>query len=417
MLVRLHWLESLAQICALLLLYYVFQLAIPYTWLALVVSGFLAWNLVSQWLVEDLQPEHGERHVCLQLVAEVITLSLLLYFTGGATNPFVSLFLVPLAIGAITLRFSIALPLALLCVAAYTSLLFLYLPLQAQHPMGNSNPFSLHVLGMWITFMVSATVVLTALSWLASLARARATNIASLREEIIATGQIAAIGGMAAGAAHSLSTPLSTVAILLEDLQAELQDDSSTDASTAINAAPDPVTDKIQLAREQIGLCRERLTDILSTAGSYRAGTTPSQPVNLFMARLLMQWRLSRPAATVTLEDCTTMLLEIDPALEYTLTTLLDNAADANDADSAASTIFVRARCTNDDIIIEVEDEGGGPLPQPGMPSSKQHGAGAGLLIARANLRRSGGQLNFMMGHRGCIAQVLLPVTPTRVQG
>ena len=412
MLVRLHWLESLAQICALLLLYQVFHLAIPYTSLALVVSGFLAWNLVSLWFVRDLQPEHGERHVCLQLVAEVISLGLLLYFTGGATNPFVSLFLVPLAIGAITLRFSIALPLALLCVAAYTSLLFFYMPLAAQHHMGDSNPFSLHVLGMWITFMVSATVVLTALSWLASLARARATNIASLREEIIATGQIAAIGGIAAGAAHSLSTPLSTVAILLEDLLEELQEDD-----TEPNSPGDPLTEKIQLAREQIGLCRERLADILSTAGAYRAGTAPKQAVNLYMARLLMQWRLSRPASTVTLEDCPNTQMEIDPALEYTLTTLLDNAADANGPQTSTKGIWVRARAENGYITIEVEDEGGGPLPQPGMPSSKQHGAGAGLLIARANLRRSGGELKFQMGQRGCIAQVLLPVTSTREEG
>ena len=109
--------------------------------------------------------------------------------------------------------------------------------------------------------------------------------------------------------------------------------------------------------------------------------------------------------------------MEIDPALEYTLTTLLDNAADANGPQTSTKGIWVRARAENGYITIEVEDEGGGPLPQPGMPSSKQHGAGAGLLIARANLRRSGGELKFQMGQRGCIAQVLLPVTSTREEG
>ena len=51
------------------------------------------WRLRSGW-----QP--GEADVALQLAQDILALLLLLYFAGGASNPFLSLLLFPLAIAA-----------------------------------------------------------------------------------------------------------------------------------------------------------------------------------------------------------------------------------------------------------------------------------------------------------------------------
>ncbi|MCB1692583.1 MAG: hypothetical protein KDI19_07440, partial [Pseudomonadales bacterium] len=112
LIVGLHWVESAAQVFGLLVLRYVSGLALPYGPLWVVILVFVAWNFWSAWLVRR-GVVYPERQVAVQLMAEVLVLAGLLYFTGGATNPFVSLFLVPLAIGAMTIRFSIALAIAM----------------------------------------------------------------------------------------------------------------------------------------------------------------------------------------------------------------------------------------------------------------------------------------------------------------
>ena len=391
--VGLHWIESAAQLAALAVFLFVVRLEIPYGPLTAVVIGFVGWNGVSLWLLrrEITQPE---LQVLIQLLVEVLVLAALLYFTGGATNPFVSLFLVPLAIGAITLRFALAVLVALTCVVFYTLLLVFHDALAIQH-MAHQQAFSIHVIGMWINFLISASVSLVALSWLAGLARSRAQRIAGLREQVLRQGQLSALGGIAAAAAHSISTPLSTVAILLDDLQESLMPD-------------DPRAGKMTLARDQLTLSRERLTGILRNASADRVEAARSVQASIFVERVVMQWRLLRPEMHVDLALAATAEISIDPTIEYTLTTLMDNAADAN-AGQGAQDISVRTTETGEQVIIEVEDAGGGPIPDPALPSSKRHGAGAGLMIARANIERLGGELAFRMGSRGCIACLRLP--------
>src|SRR5690606_40293806 len=65
------------------------------------------------------------------LVADALILTLLLYLSGGATNPFVSYYLVPITIAAITLPRGLTLAIGLLCVAAYGGLLFWHVAVPA----------------------------------------------------------------------------------------------------------------------------------------------------------------------------------------------------------------------------------------------------------------------------------------------
>ena len=68
-----------------------------------------------------------------QLLIDVLALSALLYFSGGSTNPFISLFLLPLTIAAATLPWRYTWIMAVITIACYTLLLFVYIPLPHEH--------------------------------------------------------------------------------------------------------------------------------------------------------------------------------------------------------------------------------------------------------------------------------------------
>lgn len=390
MIVWLHWLESFAQVASLLLARYWLDLQLPYLPIVLIVAGFVAWNLwSSRYFVIAGNERDLEQRVTSQLAVEIVVLCMLLYLAGGATNPFVSLFLIPLAIGAITLRFRIACLIAGLCVLSYTMLLYFHVPLNAQQT-GDGSGFNLHVLGMWLNFLISAALVLVFLSVLASLARLRAEKISELREQVMRDQQINEFGGVAAGAAHALSTPLSTVAVILDELEEQ------------------NLSEQIPIARQQIELCRERLSEVLSSANIDRLGAASVKSVTYWLNDVIGRWRLLHPASNVQQEIDADFKITVDLTLEYSLMTLLDNAADANEA-AGESVVFVRAHKTQSFIMVEVEDQGGGPVPQVAQGSTKAEGAGIGLLIANTNVRRLGGELLFKMGSNGCIAILRLP--------
>lgn len=395
-LVMLHWFESVAQCTALVVAAFALGFELPYGSLWLIVLLFAVWNTGTTYFLRRERLQNSEFQVLLQLGVEIVTLTGLLYFTGGATNPFVSLYLVPIALGAIVLPRRMAIAVMLCAMTCYTVLMFHFEPLVDQH-VGHSNGFGLHVLGMWVNFLISAVVCVVALSFLAALARSRAERIMQLRERIIQDNRVTALGGMAAATAHSLSTPLSTVAVVLDGLESELNPESAHTGSL------------IKTAREQIDVCRDRLSAMLDRNHAERMSDAKVESVQQVLSRVLLEWQLLHPLVEVHVSQQTNQSVLVGATIDFCLTTVLDNAAEAS-TENGSSKIMVRSRQQDHEILIEIEDEGGGPIPEQTLTTTKAHGAGVGLTIARANLVRSGCKLNFEMGAKGCVAILSLPV-------
>lgn len=359
--------------------------------LVMIVGAFAIWNLLSFRQAGQLPSAADSTNgVLLQLIVSVVVLTGLLYFTGGATSPFVSLFLVPIAIGAMALPFARSALVLLLAAIAYTLLLFYHVPLAAQHMHGDAG-FNFHVTLMWVNFLASGVVLHGFLGMLAWVARERASALSALREKQLRSEQVMAVAGVAAGAAHSLATPLSTIAILLDEME-----ESGEFAA------------EVKLARAQLGVVRARLDEILCAARDDKEAEALHDLVN----RLAHQWHITRPEADLRIQNqLSAAPAALDPALGHGLTTLLDNAADANTG-RGASRVLLRCDVQQGQLHIEVEDEGGGPLPDGGavFQTTKNGGHGAGLLILRTNLERLGGSLDFLRGRKGCVARLVMPL-------
>jgi len=398
--IGLHLLESGAQLFALGIAV-VAGVGLPVEPLFLIACAFLAWNAGSWQLTRSLAAEvECQGQILLQLTVATATLAAMLYFTGGATSPLVSLFLIPIAIGALCLRMPGALLLAGFAAGAYTLLLFFHIPLAAQHVHGEAG-FNFHVIGMWLNFLGSTVVLLLFLGLLAAVTRERAVSLAALRERQLRSEQLVAMAGVAAGAAHALATPLSTLTVLLDEMETSGQSRA-----------------EIDLAREQLTVVKSRLDEILRST-HVSAGSPGFEPekedVQTLLNRIVRQWHARRPECDLRVENTVAdFAAVVDPAIGHGLVTLLDNGADANGA-VGATRLVLRTMLRGHVLALEVEDEGKGPLPSVhSIPrSDKPEGHGAGLMILRTNLERLEGRLDFSRGERGCIARLEVPLLET----
>src|SRR5262245_50464018 len=160
----------------------------------------------------------SEAELFLHLLLDVATLSGLLYLSGGSTNPFVSLYLLPLVIAATTLPPHYAGSMAAVTAVSYALLFFFYLPLTPAHSGHAEVDFHLHVIGMSVNFLLSAGLIAFFVARMAQTIRARDTELARQKEIALRNERIVALGTLAAGAAHELGTPLSTMAVILTEL-------------------------------------------------------------------------------------------------------------------------------------------------------------------------------------------------------
>jgi two-component system sensor histidine kinase RegB len=144
-----------------------------------------------------------------------------------------------------------------------------------------------------------------------------------------------ALGALAAGAAHEIGTPLSTIATLARELEREAA----------------PPSEELRLIREQVERCKKIVTDLLASAGQSRLEACGRESVDRFLAAVLDDWRRMRPGHPIQWRwHGAAPRIVNEPALKQTLLSLLNNAADVSEA------IEVEAFADNGFLIVEVRD-------------------------------------------------------------
>jgi two-component system sensor histidine kinase RegB len=332
---------------------------------------------------------------------DVLALSVLLYYGGGSTNPFISLFLLPLVIAAATLPQRYTWGMAALTAACYSTLMFYYQPLPHNHHDHNSDSaFNTHVMGMWLGFFISAVVIAYFVTQMAQAVRNRDEQLARVREEILRNERIVALGTQAAGAAHEMGTPLATMAVLIGELQHDL------------GTEQDELRDNLAILDEQVRACKRILDKILSSA--QHEGDTRLQSSDSLMSEVLNEWQLLRPTAHYDyLASATTGLLNVDTTLRAALMNLLNNAADAS-----PSGITIRPHCSATQFILTIVDQGDGLSEEVALKAgsafftTKSAGRGLGLFLANATVERLGGTVRlFNNPQGGASTELTLPLS------
>ena len=372
---------------------------------AVIGTVLLVLNLLT-WVRLKLLWEVREAEVFAQLLLDLLLLSGLLYLAGGATNPFVLLLLLPLTIAAATLAVTYAWTLAAAIVACYTLLMFVYIPLPHFH-IDHTARLDSGAWLMWLGFVLGVGLVGYYVMKMGAALREREAALAEVRENALRDESLVALGALAVGAAHELGTPLSTMAVVLKELE------------LGHAAQPDLVRD-LRLLRDQVTRCKDTLSNMLSSTEQARAEGGYSVALDGYLADLVAQWRGMRPLAQVVYHwvgPSPAPQIIAEQVLGQIITNILNNAADASE-----DSVEVEADCDTERLRIEVLDRGPGLTPdaqaQAGQLfyTTKDSGRGLGLFLVGAALRRFGGVLTLSNRDGGGVrALVVLPLSRLRV--
>ncbi|MCB8889889.1 ATP-binding protein [Vreelandella malpeensis] len=365
-----------------------------------VVIAMGALNILTWWrLGRPRAVSHLE--YLLHLLADITGLTLLFYFTGGSTNPFITYYLVPVTIAAATLPWRHAWIIAACAMGGYSFLMFDYHPIAQLSHIDSDSLLNLHVLGMWLNFGLSAGLVTFFIYKMAHALRSRDKALSRTREAALRNEQVLAVATQAAGTAHELGTPLSTMAVLLKEMQAEAPEDST-------------LQDDIALLRQQVDVCKSRLQHLVTNADRRRMAEPEVQDGEQWLASVIQRWLVIRPDVTHSLDVASRRgrpWLLVDATLDQALTNLLNNAADAH-----PEQVAIRLDWQEESVIIDIRDHGPGIAlsiaDQLGdtFVSTKSKGMGIGLFLTHATINRFGGGVSlYNHPEGGTLTEVTLP--------
>lgn len=380
----------------------VYRLDIPVPDLLTGVGVMGLINIRTWQRLANLRPISQAEFLC-PLLLDLVVLTYLFYYTGGAHNPFEGLFLIPLAVTAAYLDRRLTLIIVAATMGCYTFLHFHHLELR----MVDDSPVPAGMLdvAVYLNYLIAAGLVGLLVSGIASAARAHAAELSRAREQQLNDHFIVGFGALAAGAAHELATPLSVMAVVVTEMRKGLGD----------------VKENLEILGSQVEACKQTLRQLSEVAGETRLEANAHMPLDGFLASVADRFRLLRPGARLWAQwegPSPAPLVRSDPALTQSLLNLLNNAADASD-----HPVEMRAYLRGDCLKMEVADRGEGVptdiaanLGRPfvtGKPSGT--GMGLGVFLTQSIIARLGGSMSYRPRPEGgtCV-EVTVPLALLR---
>lgn len=404
---QLRWLAVAGQLVAILVAHFGLGVRLPLVPMLVVVGLLALANLLFTLTVRKGWVVRGE--VPLALLLDMAALTAQLYLSGGALNPFVSLYLLQVVLGAILLQ-----PTSVWLLVGASSLCFAlvtvsHLPLLVPSRLWDVSA-DLLMVGEWISFVMVAILLVLFITRISRNLRARDAYVVELRQRAVEEDGIVRMGLFASGAAHELGTPLSTLSVLLSDWQRH----------PAIVANPE-LWSELDDAQAEVRRCKEIVSNILHSAGLARGEAMGSTAVPELLGEVADEWQAVRDGLILECrrDQLPDVRVAAEPALRQAIWSLLDNAAEAG-----ARHVRLSAQVENGRVSIAVIDDGSGFAPDilarigRLYQSSKGAGHGLGLFLASNVARRLGGTLEVSNRVDGGAAVVLhLPAVTARTGG
>ncbi len=346
---------------------------------------------------------------------EALFIGLLCYFHTGLESPFRYYFLLSLICCA--MRHSARVTL-LTCGLHWLSCLSLYLSLDHRDEL--TLLLSIFVLG-WVTWAASAMSLLLKrfgehLGELNDALRENQTQLEARIEErtrdlheaqahVLHQEKMAAFGLLAAGIAHEVGNPLTSISTIVQMMEKRGLDDYTRERMTLVGG---------QLQRIQ-GTLRE-LIEFSRPASSERIRCGLAEIVD--EALNIAKYYKGMKSRTIVAEipnDLPALFVVRDQLVQVFLNLILN----AIDATAKNGRIEIRAMRDGDRLMATVRDDGAGiPLGQAAklfQPyfTTKKHGTGLGLFVTRRLVEEHGGEVSFASGAgEGTEFRVRLPINP-----
>ncbi len=218
-LVILRWIAIIGQFTSITLVYFYLNLDFPIIFtLGILILGFLT-NLYLQFGIRTILLK--DFYASLFLIYDLAQLSALLYLTGGISNPFSILLIIPTIVSSTFLSMGTTIILGILTIVSLFSLTKFHYPLPGLHEHAITFP-KLYLTG----YLLAIIIGLIFLSYFgirfSGESKRRSEAINKLQQIIAKEYELESLGGQAAAAAHSLGTPLATISVVASELKKEL---------------------------------------------------------------------------------------------------------------------------------------------------------------------------------------------------
>ncbi len=418
---QLRWVAVAGQLLTMAVVAWGLKISVPIWELLLLTVATAASNVAyAVWLRvlsrRGLKREERlptDQVVSTLMLVDIALLTGMLYLTAGMANPFALFYFVNVAVAGAIVAPAWAWTVWLATVAGAMLLLTDSQPVQElssasflSAPPNTAAVWTVAKVGFFVSFATCSGVITYFLTMLTGELKQRELALKDAEDARIRHRQLESLTTLAAGAAHELASPLSTIAVVAKELSRAIEKQN----------VPDAVSKDVALIRSELDRCRQILDRMTSTAGEAAGEKLQTISIEAFLAETLVGLREPERIQVKVAEqmDSLVNLLPVQAAAQA-VRNLLQNALDAS---PHQSTVHVLAEPIPQGWKICVVDHGAGMMPEVlqriGEPffTTKEpgRGMGLGLHLTQNVIRRLDGRLTFdSRAGQGTTATVILP--------
>ena len=385
--ISLRWIGIIGQLIAINFVYFFLNSNFDFITSNVIIFFGVLSNLYLIFIYKKTQL--SDRSAFLFLFIDILQLGLLLYLSGGITNPFVIFLLIPSVFSSSNLSFKTNTLLVILTIIIIILLTFNHeeLPINLNSDFHNNHYF-------YYSIPTSLIIALVFLNYFAmtfgAQSRLRKEALGKMEEVMAKEHELLSLGGQAAAAAHSLGTPLSTITIIVHDLMKQFKGQKDLEKD-------------IELLNSQVNRCNDILKRL--TLNPVEEDEFIDKDINIrdYLSEIISSFKEISKKNFVFNFDQDSNPKKISKSIEivYGLRNFIGNANKF-----AKNTIFINLKSDSEITEINIEDDGLGyprdiisKIGEPYLKSNyskdkSKEGLGLGLFIGKTLLEKNFATVN-----------------------
>ena len=388
--INLRWISYVGQLTAILIVE--FFLKFEFNYLVCISIVFLS-ILTNLYLIFKIKYHQLNNFIATSYLSyDIAQLGLLLYLTGGITNPFIFLIIIPSVFSAQYLNIWSSAVLVLFTSLILAILTFFYFQLPHPETMHFHVPeYYLYSIPISIFIGLIFLVYFGVKFGVESRIRKKAYD--EMQEQMAKENELLSLGGQAAAAAHSLGTPLSTILLTAKELQKEFGDNEK-------------IKKDIELLVSQSDRCREILKKLSLNPNIEDEFINSNLSLNDYVYEIVRSFQeISEKNFIINSEQFKNPIkLYRSSEIVYGLRNFIGNA---NKFSNEKIEIFLKSN--NKETVIVIKDDGPGfpkdlidkqKLGEPYIRTTDEvhiskYGLGLGTFIGKTLLEKNFANINF----------------------
>jgi len=216
--INLRWIAYVGQMLTIILVQFLFELKFNYLPCIFIIFVSILTNLYLIFKIRENQLNNFTSTIFLAF--DIFQFSVLFFFTGGITNPFIFLIIIPAVFSSQYLNIKSSIILVTVTASFLTFLTFNYFDLPNPYIRNFHSP-DYYLYSIPIAILIGLIFLVYFGVKFGSENRIRQEAYDKIQEMMAKENELVSLGGQAAAAAHSLGTPLSTILLTAKELKKE----------------------------------------------------------------------------------------------------------------------------------------------------------------------------------------------------